>query len=1154
MKKFRIGTRCAFLFPLIVALVVLWVVTLFIGIKNDNFREKQQLSSLQENVLGGFKERLKLETKSLEGDLVILGHNKRIQKNWLSQDRSQLQKVSQPFFEDLNKTLDITHFYFISPDKKCFLRVHRPKSYGDTIPRFTLKQAVDTGEIASGIELGKFGTFTLRVVMPWKIDGKLIGYIELGKEIENLTQHVKNDLGVDLFFLIRKHLVNHQDWVDGQETFGKKENWDLLENYFVADRTWDKIPKKLLHKLQEGELNFIQLKVVYQSGDIHYFDAVTVPLIDARGEEVGYIWIVKNDTFEHSFFQGVAWQYITVILITGAVLCIIFYFSAGYLEMVIKRHQRNLSQMEATVQQAMDGVAITDMEGKFTYVNESWAKMHGLEVKDCIGSGFSLFHTKRQLQDEVMPIHEKLKEGEHFVGEVNHVKADGSEFPTFMSTFLLQDEQGNPMGMAGIAHDITHRKKMENEMLEKGRELQEYIDHSFAFSCKLNTEGDIMMINKTANDSIGEKKDSIVGKMFIETPWWSYSEECKKRIKENLQEALAGEFVVVEDKASTLRGIIDVLIVMSPIKDENGKVKSIIVEGINISDRVRVEIELEKARQEAENANSVKSEFLANMSHEIRTPMNGILGMNELLLETELDEEQRDYANTISLSATSLLTILNDILDFSKMEAGKLELVSAPFNLRSLIEEVGRLLEPKAYAKNLELLLRMNPGMPEVYIGDATRIRQVIVNLTGNALKFTQSGYVIIDVDSQSKISTQDTMAISISVRDTGIGIEEEKTELIFEKFTQADGSISREFGGTGLGLAICNQLVHLMDGTLSIQSKVGKGTSFQVILTLDPCKDAVGTERANTTSWALRKKRILFVDDNKINRDIFMEYLGNLKLKCDEADSAEETLAKIKEAGKSGNQYDIVLIEHQLPDMDGLELAEKLPRDIMLVLMTSSAKILEAGKGFSKFGIDAHFPKPMRLAGVMKLLVSLGGGSKDKKTPERKKKKEKSSKKTASPEKKDIQPDIKISATELKVLLVEDNPVNLKLAEKLLCKLGCEVTTAKDGAEALTKLGVGKKNIRYFPFDLVFMDCQMPNKDGYEATMEIRRFEEDHVLSSNPEKPMLDDKGLLVIAMTANAMIGDREKCMVAGMNDYITKPIKSHEIEQVLRKWKKI
>jgi two-component system, sensor histidine kinase and response regulator len=530
----------------------------------------------------------------------------------------------------------------------------------------------------------------------------------------------------------------------------------------------------------------------------------------------------------------------------------------------------------------------------------------------------------------------------------------------------------------------------------------------------------------------------------------------------------------------------------------------------------RSRVRMKRAKIEAEVANRTKSEFLANMSHEIRTPMNGIIGMSELFSHTSLTAEQRDYLGIVRQSADSLLSLLNDILDFSKIEADHLELETIDFSLRDCVGKTVKNLSFLAEEKKLELTCRIDPNLTDWLIGDPGRLRQVIVNLASNAVKFTKKGEVAIDVSQISR--TDDAIEIQASVRDTGIGIPPERQKNIFDAFTQGDASTTREYGGTGLGLTICSRLVAMMGGRIWLTSEKGKGSTFSFSAKFKKGKERSPSKASITER--IRSCSTIIVDDNSTNRHILDEVLKDWGMRPVVAENGFSALELMRRAAEEGTPFQLALIDYMMPGMDGLTLAESIREETALqspvIVMLSSMKQTENVQRSRELGIAGHLTKPIIQYELLEVITEALGASGSSELEEVRPLKEDDGRRCRS----------------LRILLVEDSVINQRVACGLLESYGHHVQIVSDGRQALDVLA--KES-----FDLVLMDVQMPVMDGHEATRLLR------------EREIGCGEHALVIAMTAEAMIGDRERCLTAGMDDYIAKPIDSDELVSLLDKY---
>ncbi len=639
----------------------------------------------------------------------------------------------------------------------------------------------------------------------------------------------------------------------------------------------------------------------------------------------------------------------------------------------------------------------------------------------------------------------------------------------------------------------------------------------------VNAEGNIVLINSEIEKMFGYQRDEILGHeigQLIPERFREKHPAYRQSYFENPQNRAmgAGRDLFGRRKDGTE---FPVEIGLNPLVLDEGTY--VLAAVVDITERKQAEAELTSARDTAETASLAKSDFLANMSHEIRTPLNGVFGMLGLLIDTKLSETQREYAETARVSAEALLRLINDILDFSRIEAGRLDIEPVAFDFQHAVEEAADMLAERADEKDIDLLVRYAPDLPRYFVGDPGRIRQVLTNLVSNAIKFTEQGHVLISVSEES--STRLNARIRVEVSDSGIGIAEDRHAEIFEKFSQQDSSATRKFGGAGLGLTISRELVELMGGEIGLSSQVGEGSTFWFTLDLPLQTDAPDPP---APPQSLEGVRVLVVDDNEINRRIVFEQLSRWGMRDETFSSGAAALEGLRLAHQSGDPYRVAIVDHRMPEMDGLEFGRRVKadpdlQDTILVLLTSTGLGNDVAS-VRKSGFDGYLIRPAHASRLMEVLDTLWTaktrGSRTGLVTRRS---------LAEPSSRDgNRRSGAAGGQKPRILVAEDNPVNQLVAVRILEALGCQADVAADGVEALQMVNAA-------PYDLLFMDCQMPEMDGYEATREIRNL--DSAASAIP-----------IIAMTAHALEGEREKCLAAGMNDYLSKPVLLEDLEALL------
>ncbi|MBW3614103.1 MAG: response regulator [Actinobacteria bacterium] len=773
------------------------------------------------------------------------------------------------------------------------------------------------------------------------------------------------------------------------------------------------------------------------------------------------------------------------------------------------------ARLASVVESSVDAIIAKQLDGTITSWNKAAEALYGYSAEEAVGRPISML-VPPDRADEVGWILDRISRGESVADhKTTRITKSGRPATVALTVSPIRDRSGTVVAASTIARDVTERERGEElvrQQAESLRELGELMELTHDAIIVRDAGGRITFWNGGAERRYGWSGEEAVGQVsheLLETEFPLPVEE--------IEAVLAGEGRWEGELVHSTRDgrRLEVASRWALRRGGPGREGAVLEINNDVTAQKQAQRELTAAKEEAERATRAKSEFLANMSHEIRTPMNGVIGMTGLLLDTYLSGEQREYAETVRGSAEALLTIINDILDFSKIEAGRMELEEIDFDLATAVEEVADLLAERAERKGLEMIVALRPGTPRMVRGDPGRVRQILINLVGNAIKFTEDGEVVVRVAPAGQ-DGEATM-VRFEVEDTGIGIPPGARERLFTSFTQADLSTTRRYGGTGLGLAICRQLSELMGGEIGVESEPGRGSTFWFTVSL---REAAENPNLSPRLAGLSGLRVLVVDDNATNRTILRENLMSWGVRPSCAAGAGEALELLKAAGAEGDPFSLAVLDYHMPEMDGMDLARAVRADpalagVRLVMLTSSGRRGDAAVAHQA-GIDAFLTKPVRQSALYDCLATVLG-------------------REARREKAPIVTRYSLYEANANarghLLVVEDNAVNQKVASRMLEKLGYRVDVAANGLEAV-------EAVARIPYGAVLMDCQMPEMDGYEATRLIRQLDGERAR-------------VPIIAMTAGAMREDEERCLAAGMDDYVTKPVDVGRLDAALGRW---
>ncbi|MBF0614258.1 MAG: PAS domain S-box protein [Magnetococcales bacterium] len=1092
----------------------------------------------------------------MEGLLLGLSRDQLLEKRFRIRDRDGALQETATLFARWKQIQGISHLYLHEPEGVVFLRVHHPGKHGDLIKRATLRKAKETRQIAAGLELGVTGGLTLRVVLPWEVNGEVIGYLEIGKELPVLMNLLHASLHVDIHLFIEKQFLEATAWQHRMDPPEAPEEWDRFPDIVYAGGTRGMPPSEFMARIQEEQ----RMAGSFSSGldetsgvsHIHYF---IMPLSDVEGRVVARLVVLFEDQPLEKVVSAHKTRVIIGIVLSALFLGWIFHVLLRRVEANLRKATADLRHGEARTRAilntALDAIISIDTHGYILEFNRAAERIFGFNKEDVLGRDISetiippeMREAHRRGLARYVATGEKRVINQHI--ELDAINARGDRIPTEIAITVIPGE--NYTFFTAFLRDISERRQMLaslNDAIAAAESSnqqmrQEVIRHeqtlarlqaseerfrSVTLSIRdaiiaTDYEQTVIFWNKgaeelfgyTRTEIMGQKLDRLIPERYVEAHRFGFGRFLERGIAPLIGQTVEmaglrkdGTEFPLELSLNTWTHADGVRFFSAVIRD--------------ITERKHAAELLLAAKESAEAANRAKSLFLANMSHEIRTPMNTIIGMGYLLSQSALTPSQHSRMRKIQSAAETLLGIINDILDFSKIEAGRMELEHEPFELGMVLEKVAGMVAMRAEEKGLEILFALPPDLPRSLIGDALRLEQILINLGTNAVKFTRSGEIVFRVEPLEV--TAGTALLRFSVRDSGIGLTEEQIAGLFKPFSQADSSTTRYYGGTGLGLAICKNLVDQMHGSFTVSSTPGEGSEFAFVVSLDR-----QPEETNMVRFQPAKEddepcplRLLIVDDNESARQILSEMAQGLECHVLIVSSGQEALAELERVVAAGEPpYDVILLDWQMPGMNGIETARRIRANAAMestqVIMVTAFGRQDVMQDARAVGVDGFMLKPVTPSLLLNTLQEVLG----KGVPVREDAR-------SSGQIEGIPEQIRGA----RILVVEDHEINWQVAEGILSRAGIHAENAVNGAEAVARL-LAEPN----RFDAVLMDLHMPIMDGYEATKRLRVH--------------FDAQRLPIIAMTANALKSEKDHCLALGMNDYLTKPVHVRQLYALL------